>query len=182
MIGNLPGTTIEVDLSKKDAAQRFLDPLFLTNGLVLSQVTSLTAIEKHTIQNWVKRGFISPPIQKKYGRIQFLRLALINLLKDVLQIEKIIKMLDHIEELGQVQDMEYVVYVCLTQLLGTVPQDVIGEATKLDELINNIISEQKIMDKNTEIRLNRVLKTMYLANLCSTIKKQAELMIDEFDF
>ena len=61
MMGTLPGTTVETDLSRNDAAEALLSPLFLAGGLMLSQVSQLTGLEPHVIQNWVKRGFVSPP-------------------------------------------------------------------------------------------------------------------------
>ena len=64
MIDVLPGTTVEADLRRPDAADMLLSPLFLTGGLMLSQVSQLTGLEPHVIQNWVKRGFVSPPERK----------------------------------------------------------------------------------------------------------------------
>ena len=43
MIGLLPGSTIEVELSRRGIAEDLLAPMFLAGGLVLSQVA-----EEHT--------------------------------------------------------------------------------------------------------------------------------------
>ena len=95
-IGLLPGTTIETDLSKPDAAERMFSPMFMAGGLVLSQVSQLTGLEPHVIQNWVKRGFVSSPVAKKYSRRQFCRIVIINFLKDSFQLDRIVKMLQYI--------------------------------------------------------------------------------------
>lgn len=63
---------------------------------MLSQVSQLTGLEPHVIQNWVKRGFVSPPERKKYSRRQFCRILFINMLKDVLQLEKICQLLSYV--------------------------------------------------------------------------------------
>ena len=64
MIGYLPGTTVEMNM--ENGVQDFLNSLFAANGLVLSQVLQLTGLSAHTVQNWVKRKFVSPPVGKKY--------------------------------------------------------------------------------------------------------------------
>lgn len=96
----LPGTTIETTDPKQ--AEHLLGPMFLAGGLVLSQVASLTGLEPYVIQNWVKRGFVSPPVQKRYSRRQFCRIAIINMLKDSLQLEKICSLLSYIN--GRLND------------------------------------------------------------------------------
>ena len=55
----IPGTTLEGLRSNADRAEELFQPMFLAGGLTLSQVSSITGLENHTIQNWVKRGFLS---------------------------------------------------------------------------------------------------------------------------
>lgn len=98
----LPGTTMEADLRQPDAAVALLDPLFLTGGLMLSQVARLTGLEPYVIQNWVRRGFVSPPRQKRYSKRQFCRIAMINMLKDSLQLDRICALLSYVN--GQLDD------------------------------------------------------------------------------
>ncbi len=90
----LPGTTVEVN--KNNTAQGFLDSAFTLGGLVLSQIVQLTGLEPHTVQNWVKRKFVKPPLHKKYDCGQFCRIALINMLKDVFQIERIVSAIRYV--------------------------------------------------------------------------------------
>jgi len=92
---NLPGTTIETVITR-GAADRQLTPMFLCGGLVLSQICQLTGLEGHTIQNWVKRKFISPPIKKKYNRNQVCRIFNINLLKDTFTLEQAVTLLGYV--------------------------------------------------------------------------------------
>lgn len=81
----LPGTTLMLDSAlDADFAKQLLEGFFTAGGLVLSQVSSLTGMEPHSVQNWVKRGFCSPPVCKKYGISQFCRLVILHLLKDSL--------------------------------------------------------------------------------------------------
>ena len=98
----LPGTTIEADFSQADTVESILRPLFLAGGLVLSQVAKLTGLEAYTIQNWVRRGFVSPPVGKRYTKRQFCRIALISALKDCMQMDSVTRLLAYIN--GQLAD------------------------------------------------------------------------------
>lgn len=86
-----PGTTVEKgDLSGK----QFLDGVFLaTNGLVMSQLNELTGLKTPTLQNWVARGFLSRPQNKKYDKDQTARILIINAVRNVTSLDDIKKTL-----------------------------------------------------------------------------------------
>ena len=44
MLKKLPGSTVEVDVSRPGAAAAILTPMFLTGGLMLSQVAQFTGL------------------------------------------------------------------------------------------------------------------------------------------
>lgn len=102
MTRTLPGTTVRAELTRSDAVEAVLGPMFLAGGLGLSQVTTVTGLEPYVIQNWVRRGFLSPPRQRKYSRGQLCRILTINMLKDVLQLEKICSLLSYVN--GRLDD------------------------------------------------------------------------------
>ena len=60
-----------------------------TDGLTLRQVCSITGLEPSTIQNWIKRGFVSHPVEKKYRERQLARILLISALRDCMKIDSI---------------------------------------------------------------------------------------------
>ncbi len=95
MINYLPGTTLEADLSKDDT-EYILKSIFSTGGLVLSQVAQLAGLAPYDVQNWVKRGFCTPPVAKKYSKKQFCRIILINMLKECLPLGEIVRLLSYI--------------------------------------------------------------------------------------
>ena len=57
----IPGTTLTGHRSDADQIESQFHSMFLAGGLTLSQVASVTGLEPYAIQNWVKRGFLSPP-------------------------------------------------------------------------------------------------------------------------
>ncbi len=92
----LPGTLIPVEKTEPVYTASLLDTLFAGGGLVLSQVTAYIGAEGYSVQNWVKRGFVSAPVSKRYTKRQFCRLAIINMLKDSIPIPEITWMLSYI--------------------------------------------------------------------------------------
>ncbi|MBQ9111957.1 MAG: DUF1836 domain-containing protein [Clostridia bacterium] len=84
-----PGTTIETTALTKGSSRMLFEGIFATGGITLSQVSVMTDLEPYIIQNWVKRGFVSPPQKRVYSREQFARIVIINMLRESLQIERI---------------------------------------------------------------------------------------------
>ena len=84
-----PGTTVETSSLSKGSSKMLFDGIFATGGITLSQVSVMTDLEPYIIQNWFKRGFVSPPKKRIYSREQFARIIIINMLKESLQIDRI---------------------------------------------------------------------------------------------
>ena len=92
----IPGTTLEGQRSNADRTDGLFQSMFLAGGLTLSQVSTVTGLEPYTIQNWVKRGFLSGPKNKRYDMEQVCRIININLLKAVLPLEQIIVLMAYL--------------------------------------------------------------------------------------
>jgi len=89
MPNRFPGMAVELGCAEKGCSQSLFDGVFAAGGLTLSQVSVMTGLEPYLIQNWIKRGFVAPPVKRLYSRQQLARIALINMLREALQIEKI---------------------------------------------------------------------------------------------
>lgn len=91
-----PGTVIETSKLEVGASRTLFAGIFAGGGIALSQVSSMTGLEPYVIQNWVKRGFVSPPQRRVYSSRQFARIAIINMLRQTMQIENITALLSYI--------------------------------------------------------------------------------------
>lgn len=89
MLKTFPGMTVEVTSLAKGKSQTLFDGIFAAGGITLSQVTIMTGLEPYLIQNWVKRGFVTAPVNRTYSREQLARIAIINMLREVLQLDRI---------------------------------------------------------------------------------------------
>ena len=92
----IPGTVLTIKKEDVSHVEQQFNSMFLGGGMVLSQVTGVTGLESYTVQNWVKRGFLSPPERKKYSLRQLCRIININMMKNVLPMERICGMLSYI--------------------------------------------------------------------------------------
>ena len=104
MRNTLPGTTFPLPEAIPEEPFSLLHPIFAVSGggLLLSQITELAGLGATTVQNWVKRGWVSNPVNKKYSEIQVARILLINQLRPAMQLEKINTLLAYIN--GSVDD------------------------------------------------------------------------------
>lgn len=103
MLTTIPGTKLPLKEHSEHQISDVLSPIFsMTNGLTLSQVTEITGLEGTTIQNWVKRGWVAKPLDKRYGEQQVLRIILINILRGSMKLEHIAELMVYIN--GEVED------------------------------------------------------------------------------
>ena len=96
MLKQLPGTVIKAEVRSAHDAKVLLDNMFIVDGIVLSQLTAITGLEPYMVQNWVQRRFLTSPVRKQYSKDQFCRIATINALRGVLQIDKITTILSYV--------------------------------------------------------------------------------------
>ena len=89
----IPGTTLVGQRENADAISAQFQALFLGGGISLGQVTSITGLDSYMIQNWVKRGFLAKPEQKRYSLNQLCRIITISMLKGVMPMERICSLL-----------------------------------------------------------------------------------------
>ena len=185
MLGTLPGTTIEVSSLEKDSARHVLSHIFSAGGVVLSQISHLTGLEPHTVQNWVKRGYLSPPKNRQYSERQFARVVIINLLRQCMQLDEIVDLLSYIN--GKLSDEaddsvdDPTLYGMFCNVLCAIGEryptpEVIREATE-GELAN--FAERDAGDKK---RIGRVLSVMVYAHLSSTAKQRIDRLLRGLDY
>ncbi len=140
----------------------------------MSQVLQLTGLSAHTVQNWVKRGFVAPPTNKKYDREQFCTIVIINMLQPVMLIEQIRRAMDYVGRLRQ--DAPSLIYFTLVRTLAVLPEDALGANTDLEAIIGDVLVQMGIGGELFN-RLQRALHAMVLAHLSSVLKADAEQIL-----
>lgn len=185
MIRTLPGTTVETDLSRDDAAEALLSPLFLAGGLMLSQVAQLTGLEPYVIQNWVKRGFVSPPVNKRYSKRQFCRIATINLLKDSLRLDQITRLLTYLN--GHLDDEaddlidDFHLYTYITRLIFQVERSPLAGREQWRQWCEQVLADYAEPYPGARERVLRGLQVIVTAYTAARLKGRAERMLTGLD-
>ncbi len=91
-----PGTVIDSTSDHLNPLACIPDVLWVSGGLVLSQIREITGLETAVIQNWVKRGYVAPPTAKHYSKDQTARILTINALRESLRLDQIAKLISSV--------------------------------------------------------------------------------------
>lgn len=175
----IPGTVLTAP--KEEAAQipEQFRAMFMAGGIVLSQVAAITGLESYMIQNWVKRGFLTNPQNKRYTLRQLCRIININMLKSVLPLERICSLLGYVngrlndESDDMIDDSQlYFMFVRLAARSKELYMAESREAVLEEELANYIEPVP-----GAKARVKEVLRVMLTAWLAARMTREAERML-----
>lgn len=177
----IPGTVIKA--RREDAAQieQQFSAMFLAGGMVLSQVTGVTGLEPHAVQNWVKRGFLTPPEKKHYSLKQLCRIININMLKNVLPMERIVGLLSYIN--GNLDDDsddiidDSQLYFMFVRLAAQANR--MNTPQGRDECIARELAAYREPVPGARARVEKVLSVMLTAWASAQLRQAAETMLQE---
>ena len=177
----IPGTTLTAPRANADRTDEMFSSMFLAGGMVLSQIASITGLEPYAIQNWVKRGFLSPPVNKRYTMEQLCRILIINMLKGALPMEKICSMLTYIngdlaDESDDIID-DTVLYFMFVKLAARARH--IGGDKAWDEALLDATASYQEQVPGARDRVIRVLRIMLNAWIASRFLSQVQEMVDQ---
>ena len=179
MTWTIPGTTLVGDRSEADRIASLFDSMFLPGGMVLSQVASISGLEPYTVQNWVKRGFLSPPQGKRYSMRQLCRILNINMLKGALTMEQICGLLGYIngqldDETDDLIDDSQLYFMFVRLAVRSRKQDSIEV---WHQAIEEVLSDYAEPVPGARERITQVLKIMLMAWFATKLRQQAEDML-----
>ena len=177
----IPGTVLTVQKEDVAYVEAQFNSMFLGGGMVLSQVAGVTGLEPYTVQNWVKRGFLPPPERKKYSLRQLCRIININMLKNVLTMDRICGMLSYIN--GDLDDESddiiddsklYFMFVRLAAHYRVMPDE-----SGRDELIAKELENYVEPVPGAKERVTKVLCIMLTAWASAQLRSAADAMLSD---
>ena len=183
MIWTVPGTTLEEDRQRAHQIDREFQAMLMAGGLTLSQVSAITGLETHTIQNWVKRGFLSPPRNKRYDLEQVCRIINMNLLKGGLPLEQICSLMTYLNGVLCDDSDDLIpdsrLYFMFVKLAVQVRD--IGSSRQWDDALEQITADYVEPIPGAKDKLIRVLRIMVTVWVSNTLRTAAENMIQELE-
>ena len=177
----IPGTTIAIN-GQSGMFEMFIPLIKATNGLTLSQVCAITGLEQSTIQNWVKRGFVANPVNKKYYERQLARILLISALRDAMKIDSIGELMRLVN--GSADDesddiiSEERMYDYFCKIIAGF-ENTIPSAAQIEAYALEILSDYVEPHQHAAKRLKDALCVMSLAYYAAVYKSDAEKLLEE---
>ena len=178
----LPGTTLTADLRDADNVDKLFHSLVLAGGLTLSQVATITGLETHTVQNWVKRGFLPPPKGKRYDLEQLCRIITVNMLRGALPLEGICRLLGYIN--GNLADErddtvdDTVLYFTFVRLAARAPE---LSDQALQQALSDTLADYREPVPGAKSRIETVLRIMLTAWFAARLRQEAETMLSNIE-
>lgn len=177
----IPGTVLQGNREDAVMVEQQFRNMFLGGGMVLSQVVGITGLESYTVQNWVKRGFLPPPERKKYSLEQLCRIITINMMKNVLPMERICGLLTYIN--GALDDEgddiidDSTLYFMFVRLAAhyAVMETPEGRDTLLDKELASYVEPVP----GAKARVKKVLCVMLTAWASAQLRGLAEAMMED---
>lgn len=180
---SVPGTTIKFTPQARESAFSLISPILeATGGLTLSQLSKLTGLEGSTIQNWIKRGWVSSTKEKKYSRQQILRILLINMLRGTMKLDDIAKLMVYVN--GDVEDTsddiieEQTLYDILCRIIFTAEDVGAFDPESVRKLIDTELSLSAHSVRADIEKLKLAMFVMIMAYRSSFLKQQMESALD----
>ena len=181
MSWNIPGTVLTCPRQEANHIPEQFRAMFLPGGIMLGQVSAITGLEPYTVQNWVKRGYLTKPENKHYTLRQLCRIININMLKAVLPLERICTMLGYVngqldnEQDDMIDDTDlYFMFVGLAARSRELYREENREAV-LDEALVDYVEPKP----GAKARVKTVLRIMLTAWLAARMTQEAESMLNE---
>ena len=175
----IPGTTLTTQREDTDSLRSQFHAMFLGGGISLSQITGITGLDPYMVQNWVKRGFLTKPEQKRYSLNQLCRIITISMLKGVLSMDRICTLLRYVngklddESDDIIDDAE--LYFLFVQLAAQARD--LDTRDQWSQAITLTLSHYHEPFPGARQRVEQVLRIMLTAWVASRMAQEADRMM-----
>ena len=177
----IPGTVLQIP--KEDTAHiaNQFKAMFLAGGIVMGQVCSITGLEPYTVQNWVKRGFLTPPQNKHYTLRQLCRIINIQMLKGVLPMDRICGLLAYVngnlsDESDDIID-DSDLYFMFVKLAAHADQ--LHDPERKQQLLTQVMENYEEPVPGAKERVQKALAIMLTAWLSARLRQETERLLEE---
>lgn len=178
----IPGTVIEKEKIGNITGCEFLDKIFfITDGIMLSQIREICAIDGSTLQNWTKRGWVPSPKNKKYNKNQLARILIINMMRETMQLDKIAQVLSYVN--GKVEDTgddiipESELYGYLCVIIDHLVEDELPpDAENMQDLIARTLCSYVERIAGATKRLQKACSVIILSYYAALVRQKANIM------
>ena len=176
----IPGSVLQIKREEAEFIPQQLEALFFGGGITLSQVTGITGLEAYTVQNWVKRGFLTSPVGKRYTLRQLCRILNINMLRGSMPIDRICRLLAYVN--GQLDDEsddmidDSQLYFMFVKLAVRMKE--LYDPEKATVILDEYLADYEEPIPGARERVREVLRIMLTAWLAARMMQETEKMLN----
>ena len=179
----IPGTILKKADMGNITGLEFLKKIFyITDGIMVGEIRSISGIDTSTLQNWVKRKWIANSKLKRYDIDQVAHILIINMLRSCMQLDRIAFLIRYIN--GNVDargddiicDSELYDYIC--RIIDRMTEkDCIPEQS-VKAYISEVTADYREKVSGARERLEKALEIIIVAYYASLMKHRADSMLE----
>ena len=175
----IPGTTLTTQREDIHSFQSQFEAMVLCGGMTLRQITDVTGLDPYLIQNWVKRGYLSNPVRKRYSLNQLSRIITIGMLRGVLSMERICALLSYVNGKLDDEDDDLIsdadLYFLFLQLAAQARD--LDTRDQWDQALEATLEHYQEPTPGARQRVLEVLRIMLTAWVASRMAQEADKMM-----
>lgn len=184
MSRRVPGTALKFSEQARDEAFTLVAPVIeATGGLTLSQLSKLTGLEGSTIQNWIKRGWVSSTSGKRYSEKQIVRILLINMLRGSMKLDEIAALMNYVNGDGEDTSDDIIadvtLYNILCRIIFTAEDEGAFDTASVKKLIRSELDEQPGNVRSDVEKLRKAMFVMIMAYRSASLKHEMETVLGD---
>ena len=180
----IPGTILRKSDMGNATGLEFLNKIFfITDGVMMGEIRSISGIDTSTLQNWVKRHWVENSRLKKYDIDQVAHILIINMLRSCMQLDRISFLIRYIngniETKGDDIIRDSILYDYICRIIDRLTENDCVPVPKVRQYISEVISDYEEKIGGARKRLENALEIIIVAYYASLMKQRADAMLEE---
>ena len=180
----IPGTILKKADMGNTTGLDFLNKIFyISDGIMMSQIRSISGIDTSTLQNWVKRHWVGSAKLKKYDIDQVAHILIINMLRSCMQLDRIAFLIQYIN--GKIDDSgddiieDSILYDYICKILDKLMTYEVCSLGSVQSTIAEITADYEENLPGARERLSKALEIIVIAYYAALIKRHSDSMLEE---
>lgn len=180
----IPGTILKKADMGNITGLEFLKKIFyITDGVMVGEIRSISGIDTSTLQNWVKRKWIANSKLKRYDIDQVAHILIINMLRSCMQLDRIAFLIRYIngnvETRGDDIICDSVLYDYICRIIERMTEgDGVPDAN-VRRYIAEVTADYEEKVSGARGRLEKALEIIIVAYYASLMKHRADVMLEK---
>ena len=179
----IPGTILKKEAMGNTTGLDFLQKIFyITDGIMMSQIRSISGIDTSTLQNWVKRNWVANAKLKKYDIDQVAHILIINMLRSCMQLDRIAFLIRYIngnvENTGDDIIRDSILYDYICRIVDRITGEGAEQMHDIKRCIAEVTAGYEEKVSGARKRLETALEIIIVAYAASLMKQRSDALLE----